>query len=807
MGVVKYKIWNDLGHNKSRTIQSVLTIAIGAIAVGMTLGASDLMRVGFQEGWQSSSPAMISLEVDPPINQEMLDSIKSIQRVVEVEGEMVAPSIKWRHSPDEDWAAASLTARDDYDDFKLNRLELRGGNWPDRKQMGIENGYNFQEGDYVYLQIDNPTVVSSGGRQVELNGVLFNQLLMPPTYGGNPTFYTSRNHFSKLTGQPGFSIVRVTAEEFDEVKTADLANDIQAYLKKQDIESKGAGDLFGRAITDPSQHPFHEIIDALNFVLVAMAFLSLILGLLLVFTTMTALITQQTNQIGMMKAVGADSRQILRIYLSNVLVYGSLALLLALPLGALGAYGIYASMLSLFGYIPGPFQLSPIAVATQILITLLAPLLAAIIPVTAGARITVREAISSYGVGGTTGLLEKLLVKFKFIPLKLGLMISNTFRNKKRVALTLLTLTGSGMIFMMVMSAGESLNYTYGDLLQSIFRFDVTLTFEDEQRISYVETLTSDYQGVETVEMWNIGNASIRPAAQAKQSNSDKTAIIFGVPLPTTLYGPELRAGRWLEPGDTHAVVLNQQLAKKAGVNVGDWITFDHGVKGDSDWLVVGLVFDALIMQSAHVPRDTLLHNINSINKANTVMVGLVRHNAAAQTATAAGLKEHLEAHQMKVSTSSIFYGVNTMQGIIQLASQDISIIIGLLGMMAVAMAIVGSVALSGVLSISVIERQREIGVMRAIGASSLTVAGLFIGEGLTLGLLSWALALPFSVPVSWLMSKALSVMVQSEIVYQYSQAGILYWLVIIIVLSTVASWLPAKKATTVSVRESLMYL
>ncbi len=75
MGVIQYKIWNDLWHNKGRTIQSVLTIAIGAFAVGLTLGASDLMGSGFQEAWQSSSPAMISLEVDPPVDEQMLDSL------------------------------------------------------------------------------------------------------------------------------------------------------------------------------------------------------------------------------------------------------------------------------------------------------------------------------------------------------------------------------------------------------------------------------------------------------------------------------------------------------------------------------------------------------------------------------------------------------------------------------------------------------------------------------------------------------------------------------------------------------------
>lgn len=805
MGVIKYKIWSDLWCNKGRTIQSVLTIAIGAFAVGMTIGGSILMSTGIQEAWQSSLPAMISLEVDPPISQEMLDGIKSIRGVVEVEGELTVPSIKWRRTPDEEWAVAHLTARNDYDDFKLNRLELRGGYWPVRKQMSVETGYNLQAGDAVYLQID--TDMGKQTRQVELNGVLFNQLLMPPAYGGNPTFYTTRNHFAEITGQPGFRIVRVSAAKFDETAITDLANRIRDHLKKQGVETKGAGDIFGKAITNPNQHPVHEVIDGINFVLITLAALSFILGLLLVFTTMTAVISQQLSQIGMMKAIGAKSWQILSTYLICVLTYGGLALLLALPLGAMAAYQIYAAMLEVFGLNPDPFQISPVAVTTQIILTLIAPVVAALVPIIGGARVTVREAISTYGLGSAAGVVEKLLLKVKFIPQKLALMLGNTFRNKKRVILTLITLTGSGIIFMTVMSASASLNYTFDDLLRSIFRFDVTLNFEDKQRINVVEAMTQSDPGIEQVEMWDIGDAFIRPATQRKKSNQDKVAIVIGIPQSTTFYRPELRAGRWLEPDDTHAVVLNQHLAKEAGIKVGDWVTLDLGVKGKADWLVVGLVFDVLVKQSAHVPRDTLLREINSVNKANTVMIRLVRHDAAAQSAAAKELRSLFDANQMKVSTISIFYNVNTVQEVIKLAGQDIEIIVGLLGTMAVVMAIVGSIALGGVLSINVLDRRREIGVMRAIGASTLTIAALFIGEGLTLGLLSWGLALPFSVPASWLMSQALGVMVMSEIVYQYSEIGVLYWLAIIILLSVIASWLPAKKATSISVRESLTYL
>ena len=62
---------------------------------------------------------------------------------------------------------------------------------------------------------------------------------------------------------------------------------------------------------------------------------------------------------------------------------------------------------------------------------------------------------------------------------------------------------------------------------------------------------------------------------------------------------------------------------------------------------------------------------------------------------------------------------------------------------LAALIALVGAIGLAGTLSINVLERRREIGVMRAIGASGLTIASLFIGEGLILGLLAWLIAIP----------------------------------------------------------------
>jgi putative ABC transport system permease protein len=130
-----------------------------------------------------------------------------------------------------------------------------------------------------------------------------------------------------------------------------------------------------------------------------------------------------------------------------------------------------------------------------------------------------------------------------------------------------------------------------------------------------------------------------------------------------------------------------------------------------------------------------------------------------------------------------------------------------LLAVMAIVIALVGGVGLSGILSLSVLERRREIGVMRAIGASSWQVTRLFVGEGVLLGLISWLIALPLSIPIAYgFTTQGLSFALNQQLAYQFTPAGAALWLVIITMLAIVASALPARGAARISVRESLSY-
>jgi putative ABC transport system permease protein len=105
-----------------------------------------------------------------------------------------------------------------------------------------------------------------------------------------------------------------------------------------------------------------------------------------------------------------------------------------------------------------------------------------------------------------------------------------------------------------------------------------------------------------------------------------------------------------------------------------------------------------------------------------------------------------------------------------------------------------------------VVERTREIGVMRAAGATSAAIAGVFVTEGVLLGVLSWLLAVPFSYPGGQIFSGLVGQTMHIPFDYSYSVGGVVAWLLIVIVLSTLASLWPALRATRVSVREALAY-
>jgi putative ABC transport system permease protein len=494
-----------------------------------------------------------------------------------------------------------------------------------------------------------------------------------------------------------------------------------------------------------------------------------------------------------------------------VIIYGLLSLAVSLPLGIMGAWATSSWLVGSFGADLGEFQLDRTAIMIQVAICLLAPLLASLAPIWQAARITVREAVSTYGLSTRVGTLEKVLNHLRLISRLMIVTISNTFRHKARVFLLQIALVLSGVVFMTVVSVRDSASYTFKDLLFTILNANITMVFKDQERIDYITDLTLQYPGIKHVEMWGFGSANIRPRGEPA-TDDDESIQLFGVPLPTQSYGYQLRGGRWLTPDDQYAIVLNAKQADdigEDGVKVGDWVTVKYGEKNERDFQVVGLVFDPILTTTALVERDQLMQDLGFVGRSSVVWIQTEQQGLATEQAIAKGLRQYYEDNHVPVSSQRGIFGFGgestTETG--NSFVEQFNFLLVLLGIMAVVIAIVGSIALSGALALSVMERRREIGVMRATGASSFTIFRLFIGEGLILGWLSWLIAVPLAIPASQAMALGVGEAFQFEMVYNYQPTGAIAWLVIITILSILASWLPANSATKVSVRESLAYL
>ena len=138
---------------------------------------------------------------------------------------------------------------------------------------------------------------------------------------------------------------------------------------------------------------------------------------------------------------------------------------------------------------------------------------------------------------------------------------------------------------------------------------------------------------------------------------------------------------------------------------------------------------------------------------------------------------------------------------------QAVNTLVIFLLIMAILTAFVGSIGLTGTMSINVLERTREIGVMRTIGAVDRVIMQSVIIEGLVIGLITWLLAIGLSFPISSLLLTIIGeAMMGSAMALSFTPLGILLWLGVVIVLSVFASIMPARNAARLTINEVLAY-
>ena len=472
-------------------------------------------------------------------------------------------------------------------------------------------------------------------------------------------------------------------------------------------------------------------------------------------------------------------------------------------MGAYVAYAFTQYLAGLINFDLAGFRIPPLALILEVAVGLIVPLIAAAAPIFIGTRISPAEAMRDIGVGKGhfgTNLLDRamqgLTDAIRALSRPMRISLRNAVRRKWRLALTLFTLTLGGAIFIAVLSVHASLRKTLDDAL-AYWNYQVEVDFSNPHRIAEIEREALKIPGVIDAESW-IGNTARRLRPDGEEGPNFG---IIGAPADTTLIQPTLLAGRWLLPDDENALVINTPLLdEEKGIKLGD--TLKLKIEGrESEWQVVGIVRGVMTGRLAYANYPYFARVIRFVGRSRGVQLVAADSAPAAQAALAKRAKTYFDSLGMRVRSTQ------TTAAIRQTVEFQFNIIVFFLAFMAVLIAIVGGLGLMGTMSLNVIERTREIGVMRAVGAGNGAILKVVMVEGLFIGLISWVVGAIAALPISKLLSDGVGVaFMDAPLSYTFSTQGALLWLALMLILAGLASFLPAWNASRLTIREVLAY-
>jgi putative ABC transport system permease protein len=447
-------------------------------------------------------------------------------------------------------------------------------------------------------------------------------------------------------------------------------------------------------------------------------------------------------------------------------------------------------------------RLIPQVLVIQGLLAILVPQMAAFLPIWQGSGLSVKDALSgaARNISLHTGWLDRQLARIRWLSRPMRISLRNVFRRKGRLILTLVTLTMGGAVFIATFNVRVSLNQ-YVAQISHYFRADVNMNLNRPYRIAEIRNMLSGLPGIARVEGW----AAARTEMVLADGTSGQSVSLLAPPVDSDLVKPIILQGRWIEPGDQNAIVLNDLfMTQYPQLKVGD--TLRLKVNGnDKDFVVVGFFRFAGKVAGllAYTNYDYLSELIGQPNQASSYRIVADRRGLTndQQLALAKTIEARLRIYNVDINDITTGFDMSST------AADGFNVLTAFLLFLATLTALVGSIGLAGTMSMNVMERTREIGVMRAIGASNRVLMNMVMVEGILIGIISWILGCLLAFPMSKILSDTVSQAIfNSPSNFGLTTTGFVIWLVVVIVLSVLASVLPARSASRLTIREVLAY-
>lgn len=792
------KVIRDLSSDYTKNLMLILAIAIGVFGIGSILGGYTVVKREMTENYMVTVPASATLEIEGGISPSLIDSVRQFAGIQEAERHATLVA---RMKVGDKWYPLLLFIIDDFRDKRTNKIHpISGDVEPPTGTMLVERTalvvMQAKEGDELEIKTPN-----GQPRKVRLSGTIHDPGLAPAWQEQAGYGYITMSTLRQLGETQGFDQLRILvseqslSKEHITKKATEVAEQLtQAGYHVHEIQ-----------VPPPGKHPHQSQMSTVMSIFIVFSFLILILGSILVATSMATLMVKQIRQIGVMKTIGANSMQITELYLLMIVLLSVIALVIAIPLSQLAASGFYNQIAVLLNLEIRNNTIPHWVPLLQIGSGIIIPLIAASFPVIRGSRISVKNALDNYGVAqkrmGNASWIVRLS-QLGFVSETFRLSIRNVFRQRSRLIMTLGLLAAGGAMFMTALNVSEAWEENLKRIYdQRLYDLEVRLnrSVHSDSIVSKLKTIP----GVANAEGWNSSSTSITKASsfEITQTYPDKGHGSFtmqALPLPTQLLNPTVTEGKWLANPSSNDVVLNQ-LAR-GSFKLGDRVSLTLN-DTPTEWNVIGFTEDVGSPATAYVSLDVFSKLTNTSGQTQMLRVSYAdrsKENAMQKNRQVEAL---LEREQVSVGTTIPVWLLHNA------IAAHMKVLVNSLMAMAILMAIVGTIGLMSTMSMSILERTREIGVMRAIGATPNRIRNLIVWEGLLIGSISILIAFILSVVLSTYMGRVIGNMAfRTPLSLTISLLALGVWVLIIIVGSYAATLYPARRANKITTREALAY-
>jgi putative ABC transport system permease protein len=811
------KLRRDLRAIWPRVVMMIIAIAVGLTVFGAVLYAWSTITRETEKAYLSTAPASATILFDRGVDATQMAAIAAEARtrpgVIEAAGRTQFTTEVRVNGRERDNRIQVFAAAPD-DPLRIAKFEVKQGSWPPAPGEILLGRDTFALLDVAVG--DTITVKTPNGESQPLRvaGTVYDPSLAPAETEQSGHGYLST---AALAGPRQQALLdQLKIQVADEPGQATPSRDRSAIVAVAEDLGQWLQREYGLGIREiqvpePYAHPHQAIANALLSGLLAGAAAALLLSTFLVANMLNGLFAQQIPQIGIMKAIGARSGRIGRLYLTMTLTVAGAATLLALLPGILLGRAFASVILDSLGFEPASLAAAWWTYPMVLAAGLLLPPLMASIPLVRTSRTTVRAAIDHLGLGANLGAATGIVARIGRIRgLNRGLLMAlrNTVRRPARALLAAGLLASAGVLFVAALSTRAGLAEA-ADQSKEQIQWDVGVQLASPAPVDEVAPTVERVAQVNRVEAWTVLEGGLAgpgqiPITSTYPDQGHGRLEVTAIPMDTTMFEPpKLLEGRWLEPDETGAIVLNQVTVANADLDIQAGDTVDLFVDGrPTSWRVAGIAQEPGASSRAYVTVQGLAEATGQPLRANALRIATDSQDEQTRTAVAATVTRSLSDAGVEVRSAE---SVGGQEDVVE-GHQGPLVFVLVAG--AIALGLVGAIGLASTMGANVLERTREFGVMHAIGARPAAVRRIVVAEGVFLALASLLLAIIPTLGLTALMDSIVgNAFMSAPLPFQISLLGAGIWTALVVLGAVLATDAAATRASHLTVREALAYL